>query len=918
MRNKIGFHTGPGGNPTGIGDWMRAHDVAGIPFCLKSVDHYGPVFEAQELMKKSNVAHVLIFRLSSRGQGDYDYDVPPYKDPKYVDDPEGGAELHWSKTIAKLPPEFDKERVWLEVINEVDRNLCDWLGRFAVRIAELAERDGYKVSLFAWSAGEPEPSCWETSGMLAYLRKCAQKPQQFAVALHEYAYVEDDIFHDFPFKIGRFQYLFATCDKHGIARPTVHVTEWGWTLNSVPEPAQAIAHVTAVGELYAPYPSIEGLAIWYLGDEFGGIADKAQRLIQPMTDFGLNYSFEVDTLNPTIPTLPAIEGWEQGEAQPPVEPPMEPPEGGSMTTRPQVFDLGQMKGILLLEVIYRQWNPELLKQDFIGKVELTPPEGVTNIRVRATLPDEGGSSVPPVQYDRVFHVYPTNATPERLAEIFAIVSEAKQSAVFSHDDAGYAPNQNSNTVILWDVPEGEREGLIAYYAENYPETAVEFRGNSNPDFFSFAFWPTEFKHVTQPFGVNPQNYAQFGLPGHEGVDIRASHGSKVFAVRAGTVAAVGDDRVKKADGGHNYGVRIYIDHEDGWQTVYAHLDARHVNAGDFVEAGQWIGNADNTGNSFGSHLHLTLKRPGFSYTDSTGSVWPLSIFDPTPAMSSFDYTVEGQPTTPAPQPAQYTGPEVSTFISGIDQPASDWYWFSGKAVYENTGLSPKFHTGGVNHEWWAVFKNPVFNLVRVLLDPSFNGGAQDIFNETTNNVAQFYNQGARDFELLNEPNIEGMGIRWNNGREFGEVFRELCKIFKGAYPEIRLWFPGMSPGFGAQHTYIADAASVGAFDHVYGVCEHVYTGIADNAAAAASQMIAEVKDFQQRWALTQPLCITEFSVNRPATAEHKAAVYHQFYDGLANIPGIQAAYSFTSTWHPSGDENQEGWLEWGIDKAFTS
>jgi hypothetical protein len=50
--NKIGFHTGPGGNPTGIGDYMRALDAAKIPMVLKSVDHYGPIFEAQEIMKK--------------------------------------------------------------------------------------------------------------------------------------------------------------------------------------------------------------------------------------------------------------------------------------------------------------------------------------------------------------------------------------------------------------------------------------------------------------------------------------------------------------------------------------------------------------------------------------------------------------------------------------------------------------------------------------------------------------------------------------------------------------------------------------------------------------------------------------------------------------------------------------------------
>jgi hypothetical protein len=158
-----------------------------------------------------------------------------------------------------------------------------------VRIANLAQRDGYKVSLFAWSSGEPEPSCWETPGMLAYLRLCAERPSQAAVAVHEYSFIESDIFHQFPFKVGRFQYLFQVCDKHNIPRPRVHITEWGWTLDSVPGPAQAIADIRRVGELYARFPEIEGVAIWYLGGwlwrhrQQGAAAHQARHRFHPQT-----------------------------------------------------------------------------------------------------------------------------------------------------------------------------------------------------------------------------------------------------------------------------------------------------------------------------------------------------------------------------------------------------------------------------------------------------------------------------------------------------------------------------------------------------------------------------------------------------------------------------------------------------------
>ena len=53
---KVGFHTGPGGNATGLGEWMRDLNAAGIPFFLKSTDSAGPIYEAQQLMKANEAA----------------------------------------------------------------------------------------------------------------------------------------------------------------------------------------------------------------------------------------------------------------------------------------------------------------------------------------------------------------------------------------------------------------------------------------------------------------------------------------------------------------------------------------------------------------------------------------------------------------------------------------------------------------------------------------------------------------------------------------------------------------------------------------------------------------------------------------------------------------------------------------------
>ncbi|MCA9920790.1 MAG: M23 family metallopeptidase [Anaerolineales bacterium] len=138
--------------------------------------------------------------------------------------------------------------------------------------------------------------------------------------------------------------------------------------------------------------------------------------------------------------------------------------------------------------------------------------------------------------------------------------------------------------------------------------------------FKFEAWPTEYRSINQYFGANPQNYAQFGLPGHEGIDIMAPTGSKVFAVAPGRISMV-----RTNPEGHNYGIHVRIDHVDNYQTIYAHLKQARVHVGQQVQAGDLLGLANDTGNSFGSHLHLTLKKKNETYKN-----WPFNIFDPTP------------------------------------------------------------------------------------------------------------------------------------------------------------------------------------------------------------------------------------------------------------------------------------------------
>jgi len=251
--NKIGFHVTFLEQNDQLDGYMQRLDAEGVPFFLKSVDNAEPIYKAQELMKASGVPHTLVYRSTK-------YDVPDY-----ALDPIAAAEAYWEMEKAIWPPELDPSLVWFETMNELDKNRSEWLAQFALRTAQLALRDGYKWAAFGWASGEPEPSDWESPAMLDLLRLIADHPDQLAIALHEYSYTTDDIGHDYPYKVGRFLELFRVADEHDIPRPTVLITEWGWTYNNIPPEPLAMEDVSWAARLYGAYPEVKGAAIWNLG-----------------------------------------------------------------------------------------------------------------------------------------------------------------------------------------------------------------------------------------------------------------------------------------------------------------------------------------------------------------------------------------------------------------------------------------------------------------------------------------------------------------------------------------------------------------------------------------------------------------------------------------------------------------------------
>ncbi|MCF4099519.1 M23 family metallopeptidase [Maritalea mediterranea] len=99
---------------------------------------------------------------------------------------------------------------------------------------------------------------------------------------------------------------------------------------------------------------------------------------------------------------------------------------------------------------------------------------------------------------------------------------------------------------------------------------------------------------------------------HTGVDLAARTGTPIYAG--------GDGVVKRAQWVSGYGRYVELNHANGYQTAYAHMNriASGMQPGTRVRQGQVIGYVGSTGYSTGPHLHYEIKING-------RTVDPLSV-----------------------------------------------------------------------------------------------------------------------------------------------------------------------------------------------------------------------------------------------------------------------------------------------------
>ncbi|MFJ7365952.1 peptidoglycan DD-metalloendopeptidase family protein [Peribacillus frigoritolerans] len=108
-------------------------------------------------------------------------------------------------------------------------------------------------------------------------------------------------------------------------------------------------------------------------------------------------------------------------------------------------------------------------------------------------------------------------------------------------------------------------------------------------------WPADGGYISSKQG---QRWGKL----HKGIDIARPATRTIRAADHGIIETAGNS------GG--YGNKITINHNNGYKTVYAHLDSIDVKAGQKIEKGMKIGMMGSTGHSTGVHLHFEIYKNG--------------------------------------------------------------------------------------------------------------------------------------------------------------------------------------------------------------------------------------------------------------------------------------------------------------------
>jgi murein DD-endopeptidase MepM/ murein hydrolase activator NlpD len=121
-------------------------------------------------------------------------------------------------------------------------------------------------------------------------------------------------------------------------------------------------------------------------------------------------------------------------------------------------------------------------------------------------------------------------------------------------------------------------------------------------------WPIDEARLTRGYSADPVPHPKRKRKkkSHWGIDLASNKGTPIYSSHHGVVVYSGRDF-------KGYGKMLLIEGENGWATIYAHLDKTLVKEGQKLRQGDMIGLMGRTGRVTGVHLHFEIRQNKEAY-----------------------------------------------------------------------------------------------------------------------------------------------------------------------------------------------------------------------------------------------------------------------------------------------------------------
>lgn len=880
-KSVIGFHVAMGGNKNGLGRWMRGLNAAGVPVFIKGADVYGEIGEAIEVGNEYGVQNNLIYRPIMES---------PYDVPQYHRRPSEAASDHWKYTKTQLPPEFSKSKVWVEPLNEPrgvtdpddpnwgNMDAVDWLGEFSYYVGMMAIRDGYKVVLPSFNAGEPvagfegEDNGYEQPGMLQFLALCADDPEHVALGVHEYSWSlwqDGQTPYDWmPSLWGRCEAALAACDLHGISRNiNIFVTEFGWAHDNVPQVPEGMGHLEIYDKWAGRWPQIKGAALWTLQSGWSNVSDKLQPYIDDLIEYQTSTEFP------------------RGE-------------------QPQMTFLGTMPGDVTPP------DPEPPSKNLLENPEFLPPRAIVDTDTYVPVgwglwwaDNTVENPIDPAPHSKFQVPYSTPSGDFVMGRAYA----SWYGGMYQNVDV--EPGKYRFIVVVaakllhgGTPPDDERSAMIKLRVDGAAAGNTEFLGiptSGSETVYTYDVTVTDRGTLTVIFDI----MCPFPM-----------EGNRVEIIESGLV--------KQGEGEYDSLKEALIGESLLTQCIELNRDAALMRA-----------ILDDGFNVVSDEFYYTYR--GIQYVYQTAEslninerrVYYVVVGDWNNVRYFVDDGAGDGPGNPDPIPPQ-PGPGTADF--GIHASADSYNMGDDvelcriarptmmKVLSSHAPADVAALAEATGAKRWVIRAFLDFGKRNIRPEQFLRDTESDVKRTIATLVAAGISKDDIVVELHNEPNLETEGLyhTWNNAEEFNDWYLETLRLYRLALPDVRLIFPGLSPGVDipglriTHREFLAKCrASINASD---GLAVHSYWSPEWDMWTHPDAGIKLVDEAISLFP-NVPIWITEASNNSKDVNEvTKGAEYVAFHKALLDRNAVQGVMYFVLSasnpawgWGPTG--SKETW-----------